>query len=97
MKDTLSKFIVAIKAFVYDKKRAGDILDMIETQPGAINAVNAVIHAIEQKVQIPPDVKPLVAANAYLIMVDMAMQVTGDKPDKAVMKQTMAAIVSGVR
>lgn len=97
MKDTLSKFITVIKAFVYDQKRAGDILDMIETRDGAMTAVQSTIDAIETKVKIPPDAKPLVAANAYLIMVDMAMQVTGEKPDKGIMKQTMAAIVSGVK
>ena len=97
MKDTLAKFIVAVKAFVYNKERADALLDMIETQDGAVQAVNTVLMAIEKKVQIPPEIRPLVAANTYLIIVDVAMQVTGDKPDKAVMKQTMAAIVSGAK
>ena len=96
MKDQLQKFLTVAKGIVYDKKRADIYLPLLETQAGAVGVVANVMAAIEQRVEIPPQIAPILATNIYLLMVDVAMQSSGEQPDKEVMKQTLAAIISTV-
>lgn len=96
MKDQLQKFLTVAKGIVYDKKRADIYLPLLETQAGAVGVVANVMAAIEQRVEIPPQIAPILATNIYLLMVDVAMQASGEQPDKEVMKQTLAAIISTV-
>jgi hypothetical protein len=96
MKDQLQKFLTVAKAIVYDKKRADVYLPLLETQAGSVSVVANIIAAIEQRVEIPPQIKPILAMNIYLLMVDVAMQSSGEQPDKEIMKQTLSAIMSTV-
>lgn len=93
MKEDLPKYITAAKAAIYDKKRADVYLPMLDTRQGSVQAVGSVIAALEAQRPIPPDIVPMLAMNIYLLMVDVAMQVTGEKPDKAIMKKTLTAIM----
>ena len=96
MKDQLQKFLTVAKGIIYDKKRADIYLPLLDTQAGSVSIVANVMGAIEQRVEIPPEIKPILATNIYLLMVDVAMQATGEKPDKEVMKQTLQAIITTV-
>ncbi len=96
MKDQLQKFLTVAKAIVYDKKRADVYLPLLETQAGSVSVVANIIAAIEQRVEIPQQIKPILAMNIYLLMVDVAMQSSGEQPDKEIMKQTLSAIMSTV-
>lgn len=93
MKSEIDKYITAAKMIVYDKERADIFLPMLETQSGAVHAVLNVVGALEKRKPIPPQVKPILLAQIYLMMVDVAMMATGDKPDKNVMKATLAVIL----
>lgn len=96
MNEDLPKLIMLAKAAIYDHERAKTFIKMIETRTGAINAVGSVIAALEQKIKIDPAVMPNLAINIYLLMVDVAMNVTGQKPDKAIMRKTIDELMSHV-
>ena len=93
-KGALTQFITAAKSIVFDAKRMSQFLPMMETKSGAIQAVQAVIAVIEQKKPVPPDIAPLLGAATYMIMVDMAKDVTGMKPDPEIVKAVVGEILS---
>jgi hypothetical protein len=90
---SLEKFLTVAKAAVYDDERAQMFLPMLDTQSGAVQAVMQVVAAIESKQPIDPQIKPMLAVHIYLMMVDVAMTATGEKPDKAVMQQTTQVLL----
>lgn len=94
MKSELDKFVVLAKAVIYDAKRAKVLIPMMDTQAGAVQAVMSVMAGIEGQREVPNQLQPLLGVSIYMLMVDLAMQVTGEQPDKAIMKKTMAAIMS---
>lgn len=85
-KSDLMQYTTAVKAVIYDAGRMKEMLPMLDTRGGAIKAVQAVLAVIEQKKPIPPGVAPLVAVNAYMLLVDMAREITGQEPDPAIVK-----------
>ena len=94
MKQDLAQFMDAAKMVVYDQKYAPQFVDLIETQQGAIDAVGGVMGVLDQRKPVPPEIYPSLAVSIYLMMVDVAMAATGEKPDKATMKQTINALLS---
>jgi hypothetical protein len=50
---------------------------------------------IEQKKPIPPDLAPLLAMAVYLLLVDMAQRVTGEKPDPNIVKAVIGQLMGG--
>ena len=94
MKQDLAQFMDAAKIVVYDQKYAPQFVDLIETQQGAIDAVSGVMGVIDQRKPVPPEMAPSLAVSIYLMVVDVAMAATGEKPDKATMKQTIGALLS---
>lgn len=92
-KQTLASFIMAAKVVIYDANRMRDLLPMMDTPDGAIQAVQTIIGAIEQKKQIPPDVAPLLGMSVYMLMVDMAHNVTGEQPDPGIVKSVIGKIM----
>ena len=85
-KSALMQFTVAIKTIIYDAGRLKQILPMLDTKGGAINAVQSLIAVIEKKKPVPPDVAPLLAVNTYMLLVDMAREITGQEPDPGIVK-----------
>jgi hypothetical protein len=45
---------------------------------------------------VPADVAPLLAVNIYLLMVDMAQEAVGQKPNIAIVKKVIYAILQTV-
>lgn len=95
-KSQLDKYTEAVKAIIYDANRMRELMPMLDTRDGAVKAVSAVIGVIEQKAAIPADIKTLLAVNAYVLMVDMAQEIYGEKPDMAMVSQTLMAVVKSV-
>jgi len=93
MNDMLSKLLAIAKMAVYDKKRAAQYLPMLDTQLGAVTAVMGVLAAMQMKTKIPHQVAGMLGVNIYLMMVDVAMAASGVKPDIAIMKATMSALM----
>ena len=85
-KSDLMQYTTAVKAVIYDAGRMQEMLPLLDTRGGAIKAVQAVISVVEQKKPIPPGVAPLLAVNTYMLLVDMAREITGQEPDPAIVK-----------
>lgn len=95
-KDTLMKFTMAAKVIIYNPERAKQLITLIATQPGAITAVHTVMQAIGTKQQVPPDIAPMLGVNIYMMLVAMAQEVTGQKPDPKIMQGVMKSLVQSL-
>ena len=95
-KQTLASFITAAKAVIYNTKRMQGLLPMMSTPDGAIQAVQTIVGAIEQKKPVPPDIAPLLGVNIYMLMVDMAHKVTGENPDPGIVKTVIGRILAAM-
>lgn len=100
-KQNLSQYVMAAKAVIYETNRARGLLEMLDTPEGAIQAVQTVVGAIDQKKPVPPDVAPLLGVSVYMLLVDLAHNVTGEQPDanivKSVIGQLMATMAGAYR
>lgn len=95
-KGHLMAFTLAAKAIIFDTGRMSKFLPMMNTARGAISAVQAVLGAIEAKRQIPADVAPLLAVNIYMLMVDVAQEATGMKPDTKLVQGVISQILQTI-
>lgn len=93
-KGELSKFTTAAKVVIFNPDRMRAFLPMLDQQDGAIQAVQTVIGAIEQKRPVPAAIAPLLGVNVYLLLVDMAKEITGDNPDPQIVKDVVVQILS---
>lgn len=93
-KGALMQLTTAAKAIIFDANRMREFLPMMDTKSGAIQAVQAVVSVIEQKKPIPPDLAPLLAVNVYMLMVDMAKEITGMEPDAGIVKGVVGEILA---
>ncbi len=96
VKEDLMSYTLAAKAIIYDAKRMESLLPMIETRNGAIQAVQSVMAVIDMKKPIPPSVAPFLGVNIYVLMVQMAQDITGRKADKAIMQKVIFDILGNV-
>jgi len=92
-KSRLMEFTTAAKHIIFDAERFKQFLPMLDTGDGAIKAVQTVIAVIETKYPVPQDIAPLLAMNIYLLMVDMAQEILGVKPDSRTVMDTMSAVM----
>lgn len=95
-KQNLMQFTTAAKAVIYDTNRARGLLEMLDTPEGAIQAVQTVVGVIDQKKPVPPDVAPLLGVSVYMLLVDLATNVTGEKPDPKIVKSVMGQILAAM-
>lgn len=93
MSEELKKYITAAQTAVYEPKRAKMYLPMLDTRQGSVAAVGSVMGALDAARPIPDEIRETLAVHIYMLMVDVAMNATGEKPDKAIMKQTISAII----
>ena len=93
-KAQLAQFTMMARAVVENAERMKSFLPMMDSPEGAIQAVQSVIGAIEQKKPIPPRVVPLLGVNCYMLMVDMAHNATGEEPDPQIVRQVAMEILS---
>lgn len=96
-KSALEQLITAAKAVIFDAKRMSQFLPMMDTKSGAIQAVQSVMAVIEQKKPVPPDLSPLLGASIYMLMVDMAKDVTGMQPDPAIVQTVVGEILASMK
>lgn len=93
-KSALMQFTTAVKATIYDAGRMSEMLPMLDTKAGAIKAVQAVMAVIEKKKPIPPGIVPLLAVNTYMLMVDMAREITGQEPDAGIVNNVTQELLA---
>ncbi len=93
-KQRLMKLTAAAKAVIYEPNRMAAFLKMMGTKDGAVTAVNTVMAAIEQRTQVPPEVRPLLAVNIYMLMVDVAQEVMQRKPSPNILKEVVQMLLT---
>lgn len=93
-KSVLMKYTMIAKKIIYEPKRMGQFLKMMGTKEGAVAAVNTVLGAIDKLKPIPPQIKPYLGVNAYMVMVDVAQEVMQQAPDQAIVKEVVGMILS---
>lgn len=94
--DLLTKFSALAKSVIYDADRMRKFMGMLGTPDGAVIAVQTVLGAIEQAKPIPPEIAKSLGVNAYLLMVDMAQEITGKQASPDIMKKVIGLILDGV-
>ena len=96
-KTVLMEFTVLAKAIIFNEQRLGQLIPMMGTPEGSVQAVQSVIGAIEQKKPVPPDCAPLLGMNVYMLLVDKAQEITGDKPDEQIVLQVIKMIFEAMK
>lgn len=95
--DILTKFTLLAKHVIYDPDRMRQFMHMLDTPPGAVMAVKTVMGAIEQAKPIPPGVLSQLATNVYLVLVDLAQEITKKKASPGLMQQVNGMIQDAVK
>ncbi len=85
-------FTRAAKKIIFDADRFKVLLQMMGTKVGAVHAVQAVLAGIDHHKPIPGNIVHQLAANVYLIMVELAQDSTGHKADKGIVHDVLAAL-----
>jgi len=96
-KTALMEFTLMAKAFIFNEQRLAKLIPMMGTPDGSVQAVQAVVGAIEQKKPVPPDCAPLLGMNVYMLLVDKAQEITGDKPDEQIVLQVIKMIFEAAK
>lgn len=96
-KDRLLRYTLIAKEIIYDAQRMQQFLKMMETKDGAITAVKAVMGVIDNRKPIPADLAPLLGVNIYMLLVDVAQEVTGGKPNPLILRDVITKIVKGIQ
>ena len=93
-KGLMDRYNLVLKKIIYDPERMRQFMQMMGSISGTVAAVKSVIGAIDMKKPIPPQLRPLLAINAYLLMLDMAMEATGKKVAPEAMKKVISTLAS---
>lgn len=91
--NTLTRLTMAVKKIVYDPERFNIFLKMLGTQSGALTAVHTVLAVIGKQTQIPPQLMGQLGVNTYLVMVDVAEQVTKHKADPKIVHAVISQLM----
>lgn len=93
-KTMLQQFTMVAKKIIYEPSRMKTFMKMLNSKEGAVQAVHTVIAAIEKLKPIPPQIRGLLGVNTYLLMVDIAQEVTKMKPDTGIVKEVIGMIMT---
>ena len=97
----LMAFTNAAKQVIFNADRMGQLMPMMDTRDGAIQAVQTVMAIIEKSKPVPRDIGALLAVNIYMLMVEMAQEILRQKPDpKVVIKviqELLKTVTSGAK
>lgn len=94
--DLLTKFTTLAKTVVYNEDRMRKFMTMLGTPDGAVIAVQTVLGAIEQAKPVPPEIAKSLGVNVYLLLVDMAQEITDKKASPDIMKKVIGMILDGI-
>lgn len=90
-KSLLTKFTQVAQKIIYNPQRASALAKLMDSPDGLPQVVLTVMSGIEQQKPIPPNIRPMLAVNIAMVVLDIAQEVEGKKiPPQGV----MAAITS---
>lgn len=93
MNGPLAKLTMIAKKVIYHPQRMESFLKMLRTKEGAVQAAMAVVAAVDKLSPVPPQVVPQLAVTAYMLIVDVAQEVTGAKPDSKIMSAVLHMVL----
>lgn len=93
-KGLMDRYNLVLKKIIYNPERMKQFMQMMGSISGTVAAVKSVIGAIDMKKPIPPQLRPLLSINAYLLMLDLAMEASGKKVSPEAMKKVMGLLAS---
>lgn len=96
IKDRLLRYTLAAKKLIYTPQATTALVEMMSSRDGAIKAVATVLQGIQMHIPIPPALKPLLSGMVYMLLVDIAQQVTGGKANPQAVKDTINALLGQV-
>ena len=74
-KSMLTKFTLLAKKIIYDPARAKSLAKIMDADGGITQATLTVLGAVETVKPIPPSIRPMLAVNILIIILDMAEEV----------------------
>lgn len=92
-KTVLTKFTDAAKSIIYEPNRMRKFQSMMDTEFGAIQAVNVVLSVIEKSKPVPPQIRALLKVNIYLLMVDVLQEATGKKASPQIIGKVIGQLM----
>lgn len=92
-KGLLTKYTQVAKKIIYNPERMRSFMKMLDSKEGALQAVQTVVAAIDKLKPVPPQLMPLLGVNCYMLMVDVAQEVTGFDPDPAILQEVAGQIL----
>lgn len=96
MNALITKYTNAAKHVIYDPSRFKHLLGMLGTKAGAIQAVHLVMAIIEKNKPIPPAIAKQLGVNIYLLMVDVAEQVTKHQADPQIVHDVVGQLSGSI-
>lgn len=93
-KTVLQKYNLVAKKIIYDPKRMAQFMRMLGSKDGALQAVHTVLAAIDKLKPIPQEIVGLLGVNVYMLMVDVAQEVTGHPPSPKIIQEVIGLILS---
>lgn len=95
-KGLLTKYTTVAKKIIYNPERMRSFMKMLDSKEGALQAVQTVVAAIDKLKPVPPQLMPLLGVNCYLLMVDVAQEVTSFEPDPAILQEVAGQILAAM-
>lgn len=92
-KTLLTQYTNAAKKIIYEAGRMSRFLKMMNSEPGAIQAVQVVMSVIEKAKPIPPEIRSLLKVNIYILMVDVAQAATDKKADPKIVGSVVGQLM----
>ena len=74
-KSMLTKFTLLAKKIIYDPARAKSLAKIMDADGGITQATLTVLGAVETVKPVPPNLRPMLAVNILIIILDMAEEV----------------------
>lgn len=92
-KSLLTKYTQVAKKIIYNPERVKVLAKMMDHPEGLPQVVLTVMGGIEHLKPVPPNIRPMLAANITMVVLDLAQEVTGQQfgPD-VVMKAVVESI-----
>lgn len=89
----LTGYTRVAQKIIYNAERMKVFLKMMKTPQGAVQAVETVLGAIDQRKPVPPQIAPLLGVNCYMIMLDVLQSATKAQMDPNMVQQVIAMIL----
>ena len=93
VREHMTDLTIAAQHIIYDPKRAKQLLGMMSTKTGILNAVHTVLGGIDQTKPLGRDEAVLLAPIVLMLMADLGKEVSGKKPDPKLLQEMTKSVM----